>query len=257
MWNRASNSVANKDPHIKDVSYRRSSLHTSSENSHHVQILQEEPEMLKLKEMINSRRFDHSCSIIFFFSGIIYIIRNFAAIPDSNLMTMRIILVSALYFLVSYLFVIREMPEDTPTVRESIIPMVSMVTPVLISNISTLFEAHYAFMTIGTSIIIAGLLIIFLSFHNLKKSFGILPSRRKIVMSGLYAVIRHPVYAGEVVMGIGLILVHLNYVSIALLTIGGVATIFRIRIEEKKLSVDEEYTKYQSKVRYRLVPLAW
>lgn len=213
--------------------------------------------MLKLKKMINSRRFDYSCSMIFFFSGIIYIIRNFAAIPDSVLMAMRIILVSAVYFLVSYLFVIREMPEDTPTVMESIIPMVSIVTPVLIGNVSTLFIADHTFTTIGTSIIIAGLLIIFLTFHNLKKSFGILPSRRKIVTSGLYAVIRHPAYAGEVVMGVGLVLVHLNYVSIALLTTGGIATIFRMKIEEKKLSADEEYTKYQSKVKYRLVPLIW
>ncbi|MGD2247909.1 MAG: isoprenylcysteine carboxylmethyltransferase family protein [Candidatus Methanofastidiosia archaeon] len=172
-------------------------------------------------------------------------------------MSARILLSSAVYFLIAYLFATRENPKDNPTFTESVIPLISVFTPAILLYVSSVFEAQYSFARVGTSIIIGGLFITLLSLYRLKRSFAILPARREIIINGPYAVVRHPIYAGEITTSIGLLLTHLHYMGIVILILGILATIFRMNIEEKKLSVDEKYRKYKSKVTYKLIPLIW
>lgn len=210
-----------------------------------------------LKEMVNTKRFDYGFAGIFFLLGISYALANLIGFTDSILMAIQVVLVSATYFLISYLFIIREEAKDTPNFGESIVSIVSMSTPMLIVSISTNFGAMYEFSNIGICIMSIGLLTSLLALYYLKKSFSIFPARRRIVTRGLYSVIRHPIYAGQIMMGMGLVLTHLNLIAVVILLIGIIATLFRINIEETKLSTDDEYKNYRLKVRHKLLPLVW
>jgi len=210
-----------------------------------------------LKEIVSSKGFDYVCAGVFFSLGVAYGLPHSSPFSGSVLATTRALVASAMHFLIAYLFIVREEARSTPNFRESIAPVVSIATPSLILNISIHFRPMFEFTNIGMCLMITGLLISVVAFSCLGKSFSILPARRTIVTRGLYSVVRHPVYAGEIVMGVGLVLMRFNLVALVLLLIGIAATVFRIKIEEEKLSVDDDYRRYQLKVRYRLLPPIW
>lgn len=81
---------------------------------------------------------------------------------------------------------------------------------------------------------------------------------QKVISTGVYGFVRHPMYSGCVFMMFG---APLLLGSIAGLIIGAIALavlVGRIIGEEKMLSNElEGYSEYSQKVRYRLIPLVW
>lgn len=81
---------------------------------------------------------------------------------------------------------------------------------------------------------------------------------QSVVSTGVYSVVRHPMYAGGLLLMVGLPLWLESYAG-ALFTIVIVALLTaRIMLEERFLR-DElpGYTDYMQQVRYRLVPFLW
>lgn len=79
-----------------------------------------------------------------------------------------------------------------------------------------------------------------------------------LVSTGLYGVVRHPMYAGNVLMMVGVPLALGSYWGLACVIVGLVGLAVRIRDEEKLLAQDlAGYGDYTHKVRYRLVPYIW
>ncbi|MGV0745476.1 methyltransferase family protein [Mycolicibacterium sp. XJ870] len=83
-------------------------------------------------------------------------------------------------------------------------------------------------------------------------------SGQTVTTTGLYALVRHPMYFGNVIMMIGIPLALGSYWGLLFLVPGVLVLVSRIRDEESLLA-DElaGYTEYIRKVRYRLVPLVW
>jgi len=81
---------------------------------------------------------------------------------------------------------------------------------------------------------------------------------QKVVDSGVYSVVRHPMYVGGVVLFVGMPLWLESYAA-ALLTLVPIgALVVRILIEEQFLRRElKGYDTYTEKVRYRLVPFLW
>ncbi|MEV0674101.1 isoprenylcysteine carboxylmethyltransferase family protein [Mycobacterium sp. NPDC050441] len=79
-----------------------------------------------------------------------------------------------------------------------------------------------------------------------------------VVSTGLYGLVRHPMYAGNVIMMIGVPLALGSYWAL-LLMIPGLALLgVRIVDEEKMLRTElDGYDPYIQKVRYRLLPYVW
>ena len=82
--------------------------------------------------------------------------------------------------------------------------------------------------------------------------------RQRVIDTGLYSVVRHPMYLGAVLMLIGAPMMLGSVYGI----IAGLALslLFVIRIfgEEKMLVEElEGYEAYKNKVRYRLIPFVW
>lgn len=79
-----------------------------------------------------------------------------------------------------------------------------------------------------------------------------------LVTSGLYGIVRHPMYSASVVMMIGMPLALGSYW--ALLIVPVVLALLVIRILDEETMLREElagYRDYMATVRYRLIPLAW
>jgi protein-S-isoprenylcysteine O-methyltransferase Ste14 len=88
----------------------------------------------------------------------------------------------------------------------------------------------------------------------LARSFGIAPANRGIKVSGPYRLVRHPMYAGYLVVHIGVVLMMPLPINVVIYTIGWTAQIRRILAEEALLGQDPTYREYRTKVRWRMIP---
>ncbi len=81
---------------------------------------------------------------------------------------------------------------------------------------------------------------------------------QKVVSTGLYGMVRHPMYTGNVIMMIGIPLALGSYWGLVFVAPGVIALIARIRDEERLLQKElDGYREYTQRVRYRLVPSMW
>jgi len=79
-----------------------------------------------------------------------------------------------------------------------------------------------------------------------------------VVSTGLYGLVRHPMYTGNVIMMVGIPLALGSYWGLIFVVPGLIVLASRIRDEEKLLQQDlDGYREYSQKVRYRLVPRTW
>ncbi|OBF26301.1 hypothetical protein A5724_31745 [Mycobacterium sp. ACS1612] len=81
---------------------------------------------------------------------------------------------------------------------------------------------------------------------------------QKVVSTGMYSVVRHPMYSGNVVLMIGVPLALGSYWALLLVIPGMAVLAARILDEEKALTSDlMGYDEYAQRVHYRLVPGVW
>ena len=81
---------------------------------------------------------------------------------------------------------------------------------------------------------------------------------QQLVSTGLYGIVRHPMYSGVLVMMIGCPLALDSYWGLAALAPGLVVIAVRILDEEALLRQElTGYRDYTRRVRYRLVPYVW
>lgn len=108
---------------------------------------------------------------------------------------------------------------------------------------------------VATGLGIAMLVVIQNSYAaaNVKVETG-----QTVVSTGLYGLVRHPMYFGNVIMMIGLPPALGSYWALLLLIPGLALLVLRIGDEEKMLRAElAGYDEYTQKVRYRLLPYVW
>jgi protein-S-isoprenylcysteine O-methyltransferase Ste14 len=83
-------------------------------------------------------------------------------------------------------------------------------------------------------------------------------SDQTLVSTGLYGLVRHPMYTGNVILMIGIPLALGSYWGLLFVIPGLVVLALRIRDEEGLLEQElSGYREYEQKVHYRLVPHVW
>jgi protein-S-isoprenylcysteine O-methyltransferase Ste14 len=81
---------------------------------------------------------------------------------------------------------------------------------------------------------------------------------QRLVSTGLYGHVRHPMYTGNVITIVGFPLALGSYWGLVLVIPGLIVLALRIRDEEKLLREElDGYREYMQKARYRLVPHMW
>jgi len=81
---------------------------------------------------------------------------------------------------------------------------------------------------------------------------------QRVISSGPYALVRHPMYAGALVMLLGIPIALGSWWGLLVIASMMPALLWRLLDEEEFLTRNlPGYADYQSKVRYRLIPLLW
>lgn len=102
-----------------------------------------------------------------------------------------------------------------------------------------------------------GLLVIIGGKLSLGRSFGFVPANRGLIDTGLYRLVRHPIYAGYFLAHAGFLLEHWSSWNFVVLVGADAALLARLAYEERILGRDPRYLRYCERVRWRLIPGAF
>ncbi len=114
--------------------------------------------------------------------------------------------------------------------------------------------------SLGLVLIVAGWVIAYLALRENAFAATVVKhaARQTVVDTGLYGVVRHPMYAGGIPMLIGMPLWLGSYAGALLALVPIAAVVVRALLEERFLRRTlPGYAAYADRVRYRLVPFLW
>lgn len=81
---------------------------------------------------------------------------------------------------------------------------------------------------------------------------------QKVIDTGLYGIVRHPMYTATILLTLVIPLVLGSWISFLLMLPYPAIIVFRIRGEEQLLEAElEGYIDYKQRVHYRLIPFLW
>jgi protein-S-isoprenylcysteine O-methyltransferase Ste14 len=110
------------------------------------------------------------------------------------------------------------------------------------------------FAATGALVTSTGALLALVSTYCLGRSFAVLPSLRTIRTSGMYRLVRHPIYMSYLIMEIGIVTSHPSIYNVAVAVVGLGLTLWRIVFEERILKRDDSYLRYMDAVPCRIIP---
>jgi protein-S-isoprenylcysteine O-methyltransferase Ste14 len=109
----------------------------------------------------------------------------------------------------------------------------------------------------GEILQVGGFAMAIIALLSLSRSFGLLPAYRGIKSSGLYSVVRHPLYTAYVISFIGYLINNPSVANAAVIAFGTAFLVMRIHCEEALLLEYDDYSHYASRTRWRLIPAVW
>jgi len=112
----------------------------------------------------------------------------------------------------------------------------------------------------GDILVVLGYFLIFLVFRENTFAAATIAvfADQKVITTGPYGIIRHPMYTGALIMFFGTPLALGSWWGMLVLIPFTLIIIWRLLDEEKFLSKNlQGYIEYCKKVRYRLIPLLW
>jgi protein-S-isoprenylcysteine O-methyltransferase Ste14 len=112
----------------------------------------------------------------------------------------------------------------------------------------------------GGALFVAGTVVMFAVFveNTYASSIIEVDAAQTVVATGPYRVLRHPFYAGGLLMGLGTPLVLGSYWALLFLPPGWALLVVRILAEERFLSRElRGYAEYMRRTPRRLIPLVW
>jgi len=113
---------------------------------------------------------------------------------------------------------------------------------------------------LGDVLVIFGFYLVFLVFKENTFASGTIEvvAEQRVISTGPYALVRHPMYIGALVMLVGVPLALGSWWGLLAIIPMTIVLILRLLDEEKFLAQNlAGYSDYQGKVRYHLFPLIW
>ncbi len=113
---------------------------------------------------------------------------------------------------------------------------------------------------VGNALVALGFFIVFLVFKEntyTAATIEVAPGQR-VISTGLYAILRHPMYSGGLIMLFGTPLALGSWWALLLFIPMALIIVMRLLEEEKFLAKNlPDYNEYCQNVRYRLIPSLW
>ncbi len=154
--------------------------------------------------------------------------------------------------LLLFLFLTRRRSNDTShRIVEWIVPIVTLALTMFLRPLPAM---NVTLVSYSAVMQIVGMLCIISSLMSLGRSFGIVPANRTIKSSGVYKIVRHPLYTSELIFYFGFLLGNPSLWNSLLIFLILAGQIWRSLVEEKLLFKDPSYRSYMDKVWYRFIP---
>ncbi len=120
----------------------------------------------------------------------------------------------------------------------------------------------FSFQMLGLALLLLATYVIWLTFRENSYASPVIKIQKerghRVVSTGPYAYVRHPMYAGAVLYIIGIPLLLGSWWGLAASILIIVLIAVRAVLEERTLAAElEGYAQYAARVRYRLVPYLW
>ena len=129
-----------------------------------------------------------------------------------------------------------------------ILGMVTMLLPLLLR------PGGQGWSGLGAALQMAGLAGVAGGLLSLRRSFAVAPANRGVRDTGLYRIVRHPIYFSELLLLLGVVLANPTLGNLLILLCECGLQAARARAEEHLLSSDPVYRAYRKRVRYGLIP---
>ena len=100
----------------------------------------------------------------------------------------------------------------------------------------------------------AGLIVVIVGKVSLGRSFGLMPANRGVVSTGVYRLVRHPIYMGYLISHAAFCAANPTVGNLLILGGADAALLVRAVCEERTLAQDSAYREYQQQVRWRVMP---
>lgn len=117
-----------------------------------------------------------------------------------------------------------------------------------------------ALVVSGDAMVLAGFVIVFFVFRANTFTSGVIEvaEEQRVIDTGPYAIVRHPMYAGGLVLTAGAPLALGSLLGLVPFGLLAAAIVLRLLDEERYLSANlRGYDAYRAKVKHRLVPCLW
>lgn len=154
--------------------------------------------------------------------------------------------------------------ETRPVQRFAIVGTVVSVVAVLVLSA---LDHRFGWSQVPTAVVIVGLVLVAFGLvfaqlvviqNNYAAATITVEAEQKVVSTGLYGVVRHPMYVGALIMMAGTPLALDSYWGLVAVIPGLAVLALRIVDEENMLREElDGYREYLEKVHYRLVPYVW
>lgn len=161
-------------------------------------------------------------------------------------------LIMAIFVFFIMIYLIRSNPMVRARgLRETLLPLWCGITPVLLLETPRWFPVltnalPWKFAALFCLII--GHVISLIGFLYLGRAFSIMVQARHVVRDGPYRYIRHPIYVGETIALIGVVLNAPNGINLVIMALWMIAQWVRAKLEEAKLATAfESYSDYKQK----------
>lgn len=154
---------------------------------------------------------------------------------------------------------------ETRTTQKIVIASAFLLVPAVM--VSSAFDHRFGWSPVPTAVSLIGQALVAIGLGITQ--YAIMQNRyaaatitvesgQKVVSSGLYSLVRHPMYVGNLIMMVGIPLALGSYWGLLILVPGVVLLAVRILDEERALAQElAGYRDYMQKVHYRLVPHIW
>lgn len=179
-------------------------------------------------------------------------------------------MVPTVYLAVKYPDTIRRRTHSGPLAEtrmaQKLITIFLMATVVAAGVVSAL-DHRFGWSDVPTTVVVIGNVLVLVGLavaelviiqNNYAAATITVEEDQPVVSTGLYGVVRHPMYVGALIMMVGMPLALASYWGLLTLIPGVLVFVARITDEEKALRQDlDGYQAYTEKVHYRLVPGVW
>jgi protein-S-isoprenylcysteine O-methyltransferase Ste14 len=144
---------------------------------------------------------------------------------------------------------------------------IGIITTTVATAVVSALDHRFGWSTVPTAVVVVGNVLILVGLavaevvviqNNYAAATITVEKDQPVVSTGLYSVVRHPMYVGALILIVGMPLALGSYWGLLTMIPGVLIFVARISDEEKALRQDlAGYDEYIDKVHYRLVPGVW